>query len=92
MKDFDHLVYYLILYMYALTDFSTGKNHTVFDHGILVNNAATTENGILNGSLHLTAVGNDRVESGRSYNSESDRNHWYGYKLAIPDRKVSVQP
>ena len=61
MKDFDHLVYYLILYMYALTDFSTGKNHTVFDHGILVNNAATTENGILNGSLHLTAVGNDRV-------------------------------
>ena len=31
MKDFDHLVYYLILYMYALTDFSTGKNHTVFD-------------------------------------------------------------
>ena len=47
MKDFDHLVYYLILYMYALTDFSTGKNHTVFDHGILVNNAATTENGIL---------------------------------------------
>ena len=30
--------------------------------------------------------------SGRSHNSESDRNHWYGYKLAIPDRKVSVQP
>ena len=46
--------------MYALT-FSTGKNYTVFDHGILVNNAATAENGILNGSLHLTAVGNDRV-------------------------------
>ena len=61
MKDFDHLVYYLILYMYALTNFSTGKNYTVFDHGILVNNAATAENGILNGSLHLTAVGNDRV-------------------------------
>ena len=61
MKDFDHLVYYLVLYMYALTNFSTGKNHTVFDHGILVNDAATTENGILNGSLHLTAVGNDRV-------------------------------
>ena len=61
MKDFDHLVYYLILYMYAFTDHSTGKNHTVFDHGILVDNAATTENGILNGSLHLTAVGNDRV-------------------------------
>ena len=49
MKDFDHLVYYLILYMYALTNFSTGKNYTVFDHGILVNDAATTENGILNG-------------------------------------------
>ena len=92
MKDFDHLVYYLILYMYALTNFSTGKNYTVFDHGILVNNAATAENGILNGSLHLTAVGNESCESGRSYNSESDRNHWYGYKLAIPDRKVSVQP
>ena len=61
MKDFDHLVYYLVLYMYALTNFSTGKNHTVFDHGILVNDAATAENGILNGSLHLTAVGNDRV-------------------------------
>ena len=40
MKDFDHLVYYLVLYMYALTNFSTGKNYTVFDHGILVNNAA----------------------------------------------------
>lgn len=94
MKDFDHLVYYLILYMYALTDFSTGKNHTVFDHGILVNNAATTENGILNGSLPPDpAVGNDQsCESGRFYNSESDRNHWYGYRLAIPDRKVSVQP
>ena len=40
---------------------SLDMNYTVFGHGILVNNAATAENGILNGSLHLTAVGNDRV-------------------------------
>ena len=72
---------------------SIGKNYTVFDHGILVNNAATAENGILNGSLHLTAVGNDRVADLGGFIIVS-RTGIIGTGINWPfrDRKVSVQP
>ena len=61
MKDFDHLVYYLVLYMYAFSNLCACKYNAVFDNSTLVDDAATAENRVLNSSLNLAAIGNNGI-------------------------------
>ncbi len=65
VKDLSHFVHYLIFHMDIRSDFSTCKNDTVLDHSTFVDYAATPDDGILNGSLYLTAIGNNRVADSR---------------------------
>ena len=61
MDHFGVFVHHMVFDMYIFTDGGSRKDDAVFDHGTLFDHTATSDNGILNGSLDETAVRHNRI-------------------------------